>query len=185
MSATPVSLPEIPLQNQSTLTPVNSLERIQTIDILRGFALFGVLVANMKGFSLPLLAYFGLGGEWPLTRLDKIVDLFILFLIKGKCISLFSFLFGLGLAVQLWRAEAKGVNLVPRYLRRLTVLLCFGAAHIAFFWVGDVLHTYALVGFVLLLFRNTSLKWLKRMRSARSMRSMSMLEGFAVLHSRR
>src|SRR5438874_872878 len=84
MSATPAAVPEIPSQTQSTLTPVNSLERIETIDILRGFALFGVLVANMKGFSIPLAAYFGLGGEWPLTRLDKIVDLFILFLIKGK-----------------------------------------------------------------------------------------------------
>jgi uncharacterized protein len=145
------------------LNPISALERIELLDILRGFALFGVLVTNMKGFSLPMDAYFGFDGVWPgLTSLDKGVDDFILIVAKGKFIALFSFLFGLGLSIQLARAQAKGVNLVPRYIRRLLVLLVIGFGHVGLFWFGDILHTYALVGFLLILFRNFSERALAR-----------------------
>ncbi|HUS19784.1 MAG TPA: DUF418 domain-containing protein [Terriglobales bacterium] len=150
-------------QTAKALTPVNALERIQLIDILRGFALFGVLIANMKGYSLPMNAYFGFGADWPgLTPLDQGVDQFILWAIKVKFLSLFAVLFGLGLSVQLMRAQARGISVVPRYTRRLLVLLMFGTAHFILFWFGDILHTYALVGFILLLFRNLSVKVLGR-----------------------
>jgi uncharacterized protein len=145
------------------LTPVSALERIETIDILRGFALLGVLIANMKGFSLPMNAYFGFGADWPaLSALDKGVDEFILWAIKGKALSLFAVLFGLGLSVQMMRAEARGISAIPRYTRRLLVLLMFGTVHVFLFWFGDILHTYALVGFVLVLLRNLSPKVIGR-----------------------
>jgi uncharacterized protein len=154
---------EPPAPGGKDLTPVSALERIELIDILRGFALFGVLIANMKGYSLPMNAYFGFGGDWPsLTPIDRGVDEFILYAIKGKFLSLFAVLFGLGLSVQLMRAEVKGISVVPRYMRRLLVLLMFGVIHAFVFWFGDILHTYALVGFVLLLFRNLSVKTLGR-----------------------
>ncbi|MEO6119225.1 MAG: DUF418 domain-containing protein [Terriglobales bacterium] len=150
-------------QSGKDLTPVGPLERIELLDILRGFALFGVLIANMKGYSLPMNAYFGFGADWPgLTPLDRAVDQFILWAIKMKFLSLFAVLFGLGLSVQLIRAEAKGVSAVPRYLRRLLVLLMFGVVHVILFWFGDILHTYALAGFILVLFRNLSVKTLGR-----------------------
>ncbi len=142
---------------------MSALERVELIDILRGFALFGVLVANMKGYSLPMNAYFGFGADWPsLTPLDKGIDEFILWAIKGKFLSLFAVLFGLGLSVQLMRAQAKGISVVPRYVRRLLVLLMFGTAHVFLFWFGDILHTYALVGFVLVLLRGLSPKVIGR-----------------------
>ncbi len=154
---------EPPLPGGQPLTPVSTLERIELIDILRGFALFGVLIANMKGYSLPMNAYFGFGADWPsLTPLDRAVDQFILFVIKGKFLSLFAVLFGLGLSVQLMRAQARGISVVPRYLRRLLVLLMLGTVHVFLFWFGDILHTYALVGFLLVLFRNLSFKALGR-----------------------
>ncbi len=165
-AAEPVVSPapdEPPAPVGQDLTPVSALERIELIDILRGFALFGVLIANMKGYSLPMNAYFGFGADWPsLTPLDRGIDQFILYVIKGKFLSLFAVLFGLGLSVQLMRAEAKGISVVPRYTRRLLVLLMFGVVHVILFWFGDILHTYALVGFVLVLFRNLSVKMLGR-----------------------
>lgn len=148
---------------QVELAPVSALERIELIDILRGFALFGVLVANMKGYSLPMNAYFGFGADWPaLTAFDRAIDEFILYVIKGKFLSLFAVLFGLGLSVQMMRAEARGRSAIPRYLRRLLVLLMFGVAHVMLFWFGDILHTYALVGFLLVLFHKLSVKILGR-----------------------
>lgn len=161
MAVAPAPEPAQPVAK--ALTPVSALERIELIDILRGFALFGVLVANMKGYSLPMNAYFGFGGDWPsLTALDKAVDGFILWAIKGKFLSLFAVLFGLGLSVQLMRAQARGISVVPRYMRRLLVLLMFGVVHVLLFWFGDILHTYALVGFVLVLLRNLSPKVMGR-----------------------
>lgn len=143
------------------LTPVSEDERIETVDILRGFALFGVLACNMKGYSLPMQAYFGFGGDWPLSTLDQWVDRFLLLFLRFKAISMFAFLFGFGFSIQFLRAQAKGISIVPRYMRRLLILFLFGMAHVVFFWFGDILHTYALVGFLLILFRNRSLKFLE------------------------
>jgi len=74
----------------------------------------------------------------------------------GKFYSIFSLLFGIGFALQLERAEARGDSGTARYLRRLLVLLAFGLAHIVFLWMGDILALYAMMGMVLLLFRSAS-----------------------------
>jgi len=84
----------------------------------------------------------------------------ILFVAQEKFKTLFSFLFGLGLAVQMVRAEARGARFLPLYARRLGVLFLIGAAHFLLVWDGDILHDYALLGVVLLLFRRRSLRTL-------------------------
>jgi uncharacterized protein len=73
-------------------------------------------------------------------------------LISGRFITLFSFLFGLGFAVQLGRAERRGTSVVPIYARRLAVGLVLGLAHLFLLFQGDIVSTYALLGFLLLLF---------------------------------
>jgi uncharacterized protein len=95
-----------------------------------------------------------IGVPWT-QPLDHAAHWFVSFFAQGKFFTLFSFLFGLGLAVQMQRAEAKGVAIVPLYLRRLLVLLVIGIAHVVLLWFGDILTYYALLGFVLLLFRKT------------------------------
>jgi uncharacterized protein len=87
---------------------------------------------------------------------DRTVVWFIALLVEGKFFSLFSFLFGLGFALQMGRAEARGVRFFPLYRRRLLVLLLIGLAHALFLGEGDILHVYAVLGFVLLLFRARS-----------------------------
>ncbi|MCC6629501.1 MAG: DUF418 domain-containing protein [Chloroflexi bacterium] len=135
--------------------PVTAAERIDTVDIVRGFALFGILAVNMAYFSHPLFALIG-GLTISTTPLDRAAAFLIRFLAEGKFYSLFSFLFGLGLVLQMTRAEARGVAFVPLYARRLLVLLGIGLIHATLIWNGDILVTYALLGFVLLLFRRQS-----------------------------
>src|SRR5690242_7662219 len=88
------------------MEPVSASERIDVIDILRGMALFGILTANMRGFTAPDQVYGGYGinrlfpanYEWISQAIENTV-------FQGKFITLFSFLFGLGFAVQMTRAQ--------------------------------------------------------------------------------
>lgn len=134
--------------------PIQPSERAAVIDILRGFAVFGILLVNMLYFAHPV--YLAVtAGLWA-NPLDQAASLLIAFFAEGKFFTLFSLLFGLGLAIQLQRAKTKGVNAVPLYVRRLLVLLIIGLAHAVLFWWGDILVYYAILGFLLLLFRNTA-----------------------------
>src|SRR6516164_6835554 len=90
--------------------PVSLSERILFVDILRGMALFGILAANMRAFVAPLEAYGNIGVLFH-SRADVLTQAFIDAFIQGKFISIFSFLFGMGFAIQMSRAEAKGVVL--------------------------------------------------------------------------
>lgn len=147
------------------MTPVSRTERIELLDILRGAALFGIIAANMRGFNSPMAAYFDHSVMWTGTA-DKIAQGFIDLFISGKFITLFSFLFGIGFAVQMDRASARGISPRSFYLRRLTVLLLMGLAHAFLLWWGDILAPYALMGFLLYLFRNRSQKAVLRWSAA-------------------
>ena len=135
-----------------TAGPIDSTERSALLDSLRGWALFGILAANMVafiGFSfLDDAARAATIG----SAFDDLAELLIEWLIVGKFYSIFSLLFGIGFAIQLGRLERRGEG-VPRYLRRLAVLFVIGMAHLMLFWIGDIVALYALMGAVLLLFR--------------------------------
>ena len=134
------------------LRPVSTSERVETIDILRGLALFGILAANMRGFSGPPITYFTPHLFWTALP-DRIAQAFIDVFVQGKFITIFAFLFGVGFAVQLERANARGAKFGWTYARRLFVLLGFGLIHGLLIWFGDILLVYALDGFLLLAFR--------------------------------
>jgi len=128
------------------LAPVASGERIENLDVLRGFALFGVLVVNGMTWFRTSTARDGLTPErWP-GLADKILEGARVALFDSKFITLFSFLFGVGMTINAERAEARGGKPTRFLLRRLFVLLLLGAAHVALLWVGDILHAYALLG---------------------------------------
>jgi uncharacterized protein len=91
---------------------------------------------------------------------DHYAKYLINFFVDNKANTIFAFLFGLGFAVQLIRAEERGVSILPTYARRLLVLFLFGLAHMLLLWYGDILHLYALMGFALILFRRCSGKTL-------------------------
>ena len=132
--------------------PVLPQERIDVVDILRGFAIFGMLVVN---FSHDLPWDYLFTKLWPGTA-DRVAYFLLHFFGKGKFLTLFSLLFGWGFALQMGRAEARGVRFFPVYARRLFVLLLIGLANWVF-W-DDMLFDYAVLGYVLFLFRARSLK---------------------------
>lgn len=145
------------------VAPVQQTERIQIVDILRGFALFGILFVNMTIFSRPIQAIlFPVDPAMP--WFDRVAEWLIHFLGEGKFYALFSMLFGLGLTLLMERVEGRGGRFVPLYLRRLLVLLGFGLVHAFLIWMGDILILYALIGFLLILFRKakprTLLVWI-------------------------
>lgn len=133
------------------LAPVAANERIETMDVLRGFALLGILLMNIEGFVGPLMeSLTGVNARF--TGADRTMDAIIYVLVQGKFITLFSLLFGMGFAVMLERAQARGGNGTVLYARRLLALLGIGLVHGLLIWSGDILMSYALLGFVLLLF---------------------------------
>jgi uncharacterized protein len=141
----------------SRLEPGTASDRIPYLDTLRGIALFGILVANMRGFNAPLAIYTDISPLFP-GKADAIVQTLMLIFVQAKFVALFAFLFGLGFAVQMTRAEARGVSLLSFYPRRLIALAIFGLIHGLLIWWGDILLSYALSGTLLLLFRNRSQK---------------------------
>jgi uncharacterized protein len=144
--------PTRPAGLPATAGPVLPTERLVVLDILRGFALFGILAVNMAYFSTPIYSILAGLEPWD-SALDNAVTWLIRFVFESKFYMLFSFLFGLGLSIQMARAAARGTRFVPFYVRRLLILLVIGLAHALLIWIGDILTTYALLGFPLLLFR--------------------------------
>lgn len=131
--------------------PVRPKQRVQTIDVLRGFALLGILLVNMELFTNSVYAM--VNGMLPVHGpLDEWARWFVGFAAEGKFYSTFSFLFGLGMAIQYARAQERGVNFVPLWLRRMGALLIIGTIHAYLIWVGDILMAYAIFGVILLLF---------------------------------
>lgn len=129
--------------------PTASQERISELDIIRGFALFGVFWINMTdhvGYVVPPEHAAALAS----APVDEVVEFVARWLMGGKALALFSMLFGFGFAIFYDRASARGVDATRLYLRRLTILLLIGLAHVSLVWFGDVLHQYAIAGFLLL-----------------------------------
>ncbi|HEU4507478.1 MAG TPA: DUF418 domain-containing protein [Pyrinomonadaceae bacterium] len=149
------------LQLTIPFDPIASSDRIPLLDVLRGFALFGVLLANMfwsfNGFAFVSPER---GLELTASSIDLAAFYFIRFFIDKKFIMLFSLLFGFGFAVQAMRAEEKGGNIAVFYSRRQLILFFIGAVHLTFFWHGDILHVYAMCGLFLLAFVRTKARTL-------------------------
>ncbi|WP_328591061.1 DUF418 domain-containing protein [Siminovitchia fortis] len=134
-------------------------ERIISLDIIRGLALFGILFINVKAFQVitddvQLPDYNGLNG-----MIESLIQIFI----EKKFFSIFSFLFGVGFYIFASRAESRGDKPRWRFARRLLALLLIGIIHILFFW-GSILAPYAVIGFLLIPFYrakvSTISKWL-------------------------
>ncbi len=127
-------------------------DRSPELDVIRGFALFGVMLINLYGhdeFAIPERALAALAT----APIDRPLGLVFDVLMEGKAQALFSMLFGFGFAMFLSRAEARGADGMKLYLRRLMILLVIGFAHVTTVFFGDILHIYALTAFILILFR--------------------------------
>lgn len=132
-------------------SPTSPSERIDAIDVLRGLALFGVVAINVvTEFRVSIFEQF-LPPAKTTSPLDRAVEIFLTMAFELKAFALFSFLFGAGLAIQFERlgGQPRRMTLL---VRRLTVLLMIGLAHLFLIWNGDILAEYALAGFIALPF---------------------------------
>lgn len=146
---------ETEIQPSPRPAPVGGAERLLVIDVLRGFAIFGILTVNITLFSAPHYVWW-MDHVWWTSPADRAADWLIRIFGEGKFYTLFSFLFGLGMALQMRRVAGRGGRFALLYVRRLLVLLAIGLCHAVFFWYGDILTMYAVLGFGLLLFRKRS-----------------------------
>lgn len=115
--------------------PVQPHERIQLLDVLRGFALLGMMQVNHQNA--------------PGELLSNLIE----FLADGSFFTMFAFLFGLGFAMQLIRAEEARRPFLLRYLWRTVILFFIGVVHYIFVRTNEILMAYALFVVVLLLVR--------------------------------
>ncbi|MBY6016169.1 DUF418 domain-containing protein [Qipengyuania gaetbuli] len=131
------------------VTASEQKERLEILDALRGFALLGILLANIlywSGWSAMTLeqkvAFAGADAvEWQYRFHHLFID--------GKFYTIFSLLFGAGFALQIARLSSRGVDGLRIYRRRVLVLLGMGIVHSLLIWDGDILTLYALLGLLL------------------------------------
>lgn len=142
---------ESDFKSASAASPLSPADRVVSADVLRGLAILGILLMNIAAFS----GQAGSLDAWPET-IDRAIFILTRLLIEAKFYSLFSFLFGWGMAIQIKRLEKRGASPAATLLRRLAILLLMGVIHAVFIWSGDILAVYALCGLVLLLFRRRS-----------------------------
>ncbi|KLE32497.1 hypothetical protein AAW00_13320 [Aurantiacibacter luteus] len=136
--------------------PVARAERIVALDVVRGIAVLGILLANITAFAHMRAAYY-----WPpalpggAQASDEWLWLAQFVLVDGKMRGLFAVLFGAGLA--LFAERAVGIAGLWLQARRLAWLALFGALHFVLLFDGDILLTYAVAGLIVLPFLHRSL----------------------------
>lgn len=144
--------PPAPPAPPGRVEPTPPSQRVALLDVLRGFALLGILLVNMESFAVPI------DEGWDAARFsstaDEVARWVIVAFAAGKFYTLFSLLFGYGLALQLQRATGRGDDAHARYVRRLVGLIVLGVLHAVFLYFGDILIAYGLLGFVLILLRD-------------------------------
>ena len=133
--------------------PVRAGERIAALDVLRGFAVLGILVMNVQSYAMIEAAYLNPTANDKLDGAGLWVWLISHVFFDTKFIAIFSTLFGAGMALMSERAAARGASVAVHY-RRQFWLLIIGLAHAHLIWYGDILVPYALCGFLLYSLRN-------------------------------
>jgi uncharacterized protein len=147
----------------SAVAPVAQKQRINSLDILRGIALLGILLINIVHFGLPWPAHLNPTVIGEATGLNVLVWKINSLFFEGTMRGIFSMLFGAGVILFTLKAEQKGAGLktADYYYRRVIWLLLFGMIHAyAFLWPGDILYQYGLIGLFLFPLRYTSPKYL-------------------------
>jgi len=153
---------EISVSIRSSITvaaPVRGGERIESLDVMRGVALLGILLMNIIAFGMPMATYYNpsvMGVDNPANLWSYIIN-WLFF--EGTMRAIFSMLFGAGMVLMTTRAEERGAGIEAAdvYYRRLMWLILFGVIDAyLLLWVGDILYLYGIAGLFLFVFRHTA-----------------------------
>lgn len=135
------------------IEPVSKKQRIEILDVVRGFAIFGIIIANIQSWSGYKFIPFELLESLAYYDYNAMLKYLFMFFIDTKFYTLFSLLFGIGFYIQFHKFREDQGPFIKTYRRRLYFLILFGAVH-SFFWSGDILLIYGAMGLVLIYFRN-------------------------------
>lgn len=139
-----------------SMAPVSGAQRHVFLDVLRGFALLGVCLANYPEFSLYTFQSADVVAAMPSAGADRVVRFLQYLFVDGKFYTLFSLLFGVGFSIIISHAAERGADGFRIFYRRMALLAVFGFLHLMFVWSGDILLLYAVLGMLLPLFRRMS-----------------------------
>jgi len=138
---------------QNRMRPTSEKNRLFWIDAARGIAILGIFIVNIGAFSAPFFRYGGEDLYWqqPIDQFTLAInDIFF----QASFYTLFSILFGFGIQLMKESLERKEMHAPSILIRRLSALIAFGMIHAFLIWHGDILLSYGLIGFLLLLFLN-------------------------------
>ena len=144
----------------SNVEPTMKSERLELLDVLRGFAILGILLPNLKAFSMISAAYNNPTAYGDLEGLNYVVYYLTQLLCEQKFWSMFSMLFGAGIVLMFERAESKSQRAWSVHFRRMFWLLLIGLFHAHVLWFGDILYAYALCGMCVYFAKRLSPLWL-------------------------
>jgi len=138
---------EVAMSHKSA--PTTTTERIRSLDVLRGFALLGILIINIQSFSMPGAAYLNPSSFGDFEGINKWIWAVTFAIGETKFMAIFSMLFGAGIVLVTQKAEAKTGKSAGLHYRRNFWLLVFGFVHAHLIWYGDILVAYAAVHTIL------------------------------------
>ena len=134
--------------------------RIHSLDLLRGFAVLGILIMNITNFSHINIAYMNPTIGAGLEGYNQYFHSFNYIFADTRVMSIFSILFGAGVVLFTRNAEIKGKSAGVLHYKRMFWLLLFGLVHAYFIWAGDILVTYAICGYLIFFLRKKSIRTL-------------------------
>ncbi len=150
------------MSKQKTISAEPVKKRYVVLDMLRGLALLGIIMANFPEFSLWTFQTEVTLSAMPSAHSDNIMHWFLYIFVDGKFYTLFSLLFGIGFSIIINNCQKRGANGIVVFYRRMAILAIIGLAHLLLLWSGDILLLYALMGMLLPLFWRCSDKGLLR-----------------------
>ena len=132
------------------LSPISQRDRVETLDVLRGFALLGILAMNVRAMAAPMTAYLYPYHPFDYAGASRVGYLFTSVVFDLKMMGLFSMLFGAGAVLYSAKTTPDGAPPRALWFRRMGWLLVIGLVHAYLIWDGDILVSYALCGILLL-----------------------------------
>lgn len=142
-----------------SIEPTQKEQRIKSLDVLRGFAILGILIINIQFFARPSSAFANPSVMGNLSRSDFFSYYVSLVFGELKFMTIFSILFGAGILLFVNRLHEKNLNGEKYHIRRMMWLFLFGMLHAYFIWFGDILVAYSLIGMLAVLLRKISDSW--------------------------
>lgn len=135
------------------LAPVAAKDRFESLDVLRGIAVLGILMVNIQAFAMVWPAYQNPTAHMDFTGINQTAWFVQHVFFEMKFITLFSAMFGAGIILMTGDGPDSSTKV---HYRRMLWLLAFGLVHAYALWFGDILVTYALAGMIVVLFRRMS-----------------------------